>query len=160
MKNKQQLVITLPEELADLPVKILRGSARKELLLSVRQADENETFKEPSGLKYSFVWQREGYVKIALEDIGWIEADKSYSIIHLIGGRSMTVSFNLAVIQKDLPESDFIRIHRSYIINLKHVENLTGNCLKIGGRHLIVGREYRDVFFERFIFLGVRRNKK
>lgn len=45
MKNKQQLVITLPEELADLPVKILRGSARKELLLSVRQADENATSK-------------------------------------------------------------------------------------------------------------------
>lgn len=72
----------------------------------------------------------------------------------------MTFSFNLAVIQKDLPESDFIRIHRSYIINLKHVENLTGNCLKIEGRHLVVGREYRDVFFERFIFLGVRQNKK
>lgn len=152
MKNKQQLVITLPEELADLPVKILRGSARKELLLSVRQADEEIAHKEQSGQKYSFIWQRNSYVKIALEDIGWIEADKSYSIIHLIGGRSMTVSFNLAVIQKDLPENDFIRIHRSYIINLKHVENLTGNCLKIEGRYLVVGREYRDVFLNASFF--------
>lgn len=160
MEKKQQLVIIVPEELAEIPVKVLRGSARKELVLCVKPGEEAILHNECTCRKYSFVWQRDSYEKIALEDILWIEADRSYSVIHLSNGHSMTVSFNLSVIVKDLPENDFIRIHRSYVINLMHVESLTGNCLKIGNSLLTIGREYRDTFLNRFIFLGIRRSNK
>ena len=72
----------------------------------------------------------------------------------------MTLSFHLAVIEKQLPETDFIRIHRSYLVNLKHVTALVGNSLKIGEQFLVIGREYREQLFDRFVFLGVRRSKK
>ena len=51
-----------------------------------------------------------------------------------------------------------IRIHRSRIVNLRHVETLVGNRLKIGNELLAIGREYKDALFERVIFLGVTGN--
>ena len=69
---------------------------------------------------------------MAVDEIQWIEAAGSYSRIHLTGGRSLVISFNFASVRRKLPESDFIRIHRSRIVNLRHVETLVGNSLKIG----------------------------
>lgn len=76
----------------------------------------------------------------------------------LTGGRSLIISFNLASVRHKLPENDFIRIHRSCIVNLRYVETLVGNSLKIGNELLAIGREYKDALFERVISLGVTEN--
>ena len=122
----------------------------------------NETCSER---KYVFIWRQNDYLKAAVDEIQWIEAAGSYSRaagsysrIHLTGGRSLVISFNLASVRRKLPESDFIRIHRSRIVNLRHVETLVGNRLKIGNELLAIGREYKDALFERVIFLGVTGN--
>lgn len=164
MKQKQLLEIILPESLSDLPVRIVRGPVCSELVLSLT-VPEAVLKPEPvsadgSEQKYAFIWRQNDYLKVALDEILWIEADKSYSIIHLTGKRELTVSFNIAVIRKKLPETGFIRIHRSHIVNLRHVESLMGNSLKIGNMWLTIGREYRDIVFGRFVFLGVRKSGK
>ena len=79
----------------------------------------NETCPER---KYVFIWRQNDYLKTAVDEIQWIEAAGSYSRIHLTGGRILVISFNLASVRRKLPESDFIRIHRSRIVNLRHVE--------------------------------------
>lgn len=157
MKQKLLLEITLPESLSDLPVRIVRGTGGRELVLSLTASDAESISGDESERKYAFIWRQNDYLKVSLDEILWIEADKSYSIIHLSGKRELTVSFNIAVIRKKLPEADFIQIHRSHIVNIRHVESLMGNSLKIGNLWLTIGREYRTIVFDRFIFLGVRR---
>ena len=76
----------------------------------------NETCPER---KYVFIWRQNDYLKAAVDEIQWIEAAGSYSRIHLTGGRILVISFNLASVRRKLPESDFIRIHRSRIVNLR-----------------------------------------
>ena len=78
----------------------------------------NETCPER---KYVFIWRQNDYLKAAVDEIQWIEAAGSYSRIHLTGGRILVISFNLASVRRKLPESDFIRIHRSRIVNLASV---------------------------------------
>jgi len=157
MKKKLLLEIILPEALEDLPVRIVRGSGHKELVLGLAALDTESVFNTEFEQKYAFIWRQNDYLKASLDEILWIEADKSYSIIHLTGKRDLTVSFNIAVVKKRLPGTDFIQIHRSYIINIRHVESLMGNSLKIENIRLTIGREYRNTVFDRFIFLGVRR---
>lgn len=158
MEKKQCLVITLPESLAELPIRIERSPGCQGIVFnfspeeSARQLADNK--------KYFFIWHQAGYVKVERDDILWIEAEGSYSNISLRSNHSMLVSFNLSVIERELPEDDFIRIHRSYIVNLKNVTALIGNSVKTGDRFIPIGREYRDAFFRHFVFLGVRRNKK
>ncbi len=157
MKTRQRLEILLPEKLADLPIRIVRSSNHEQLIISL--PDEEVAYADRIERKYVFIWHRNDYAKVSLDEILWIEASKSYSDIHLSGDRILTISFNLAVVERELPVSDFMRIHRSCIVNLKHVVSLLGNSLKIGDRRLTIGREYRERLLDRFIFLGVRRAK-
>ncbi len=158
MNAKQILVVILPEHLEELPVKVIKGAGNRHLVLSAEQ-DENISVSARDERRYAFIWQQNDYLKVALDDILWIEASGSYSVFHLSGGKATTVSFHLASILKKLPQTDFMRIHRSYIVNMKHVVSLIGNSLRIGGQLLVVGREYRRKLFDRFIFIGVRRDK-
>ncbi len=162
MKEKQCLIISLPAHLADLPIQIVRGSGHKGLVCSIQQMDEENNIEYSVGedKKYIFIWRQNDYLKLTLEEILWIEAEGSYSRVYLTGNRNMIISFNLAIIEKDLPGNDFIRIHRSYIINLHHVNSLIGNSLSIEGKLLTIGRAYREDVLNHFIFIGVRRKPK
>lgn len=160
MRNKKCLLITLPEELADFPIRIVRGTMDERVLLSMETTDGHIGYSEHTHKKYVFVKRQDGYLKISVDEIMWVEADRSYSTMHLTKNRRVTVSFNLAVVEKELPQDDFMRIHRSCIVNLRHVEQLIGNSLKIGDAVLTIGREFRECVLGRFIFIGTRRNKK
>lgn len=157
MEKKQYMVITLPESLAELPIRIERRSGCPGIVLNLSEEETARNIADIS--KYVFIWHQTDYLKVACDDILWIEANGSYSKVHLREGHSMLLSFNLSIIQRDLPQDDFIRIHRSYIVNLRNVVSLVGNSVKIAGRFIPIGREYRKAFFRNFIFLGVRRNK-
>lgn len=158
MKEKQSLVIILPERLADLPIQIIRSSNHEQLLFGIHSEEgSNMNYANRFERKYVFIWQQNDYLKVSLDEILWIEADRSYSKIHLSKDRNMIISFNLAVMEHKLPDTDFMRIHRSCIVNLRHVVSLTGNSLRICGNLLTIGREYRENLLDRFIFLGVRR---
>jgi len=157
MKKSQCLEILLPEKLADLPVRIIRSPNQEQLVVSI--PDKDVSYADRIEKKYVFIWRRDDYTKVSTDEILWIEAAKSYSDIHLCGDRTLTISFNLAVVERELPGDDFMRIHRSCIVNLRHVVSLMGNSLKIGDRRLTIGREYRPRLLDRFIFLGVRRAK-
>jgi len=161
MKRKQRLVITLPEALAELPIRIIRGPNCEGPVLNLLPLDTGtEVIRdEPPEKKYAFIWRQNDYAKIALDEIKWVEADRSYSIIHLADKQDMTISFNLAVVKESLPGSNFVQIHRSHIVNLKHIDGLTGNCVRIGKELVPIGRIYSDAFLAHFIFLGVRRGK-
>lgn len=160
MKEKQCLVITLPPHLVDLPIRIIRESSYKELLCSVQPVEKRIEYSEAGDKKYVLVWRQNDYLKLTLDEILWIKAEGSYTRLFLTGNRNMMVSFHLAVVEKELPYTDFVRIHRSYIVNLKHVISLIGNSLNVEGKLLTIGREYREGILERFIFIGVRRKEK
>lgn len=158
MRTKESLTIILPEEMEDLPVKIIRGTGCRQLVLSVEPQD-NVSFSTTYEKRYAFIWQHNNYLKVALKDILWVKAEGNYTKFHLAEGKTMVVAFNLAVVEKRLPQTDFIRIHRSHIVNLQHVVYLAGNSLKIDNKLLGIGKEYRAALFEHFTFLGIRNEK-
>lgn len=161
MEQKHSLVIAISEELAELPIQIIKGKqVHNELVLKVTGLRDVPVPDADIEKKYAMVWQKDLYVKIMLDDILWIQADHGYSDLILRNGRKMTVSFNPTFVGKWLPTFRFMRIHKSYIVNLKHVESLTGNNLMIGNTKLPIGREYKEKLLERFLFIGIRRKTK
>jgi len=151
MEEKLLLVVTLPESLAGLPIRFeINPGSRNIALNFCKQTDRKK--------RYLFIWNQTDYLKVDDEDILWIKADGSYSCIHFKDGNKMMVSINLTNIIKDLPPEKFMRIHRSYIVNIRNVESFTGNCVKMNGQYIPIGREYRSDFFKNFSFVGVRKN--
>ena len=151
---KQYFAIILTENISDTSEQYLIRDNAGGLFISLCPRNGNTPEQ-----RYALIRRQDDYLMVSLDRILWIEASESYSMVRLADGRSLTVSFNLSIIKKALPTDDFIRIHRSYIINLKHVESMIGNSLRIGGKLLPIGREYKEAFYDRVVFLGTRKNK-
>ncbi|MDB4292138.1 LytTR family DNA-binding domain-containing protein [Maribacter sp.] len=87
-----------------------------------------------------------------LEDIVYCAADGSYTILHLIENKKITVSKNIKEFENILPETDFCRIHHATLVNLNHVVKYIrgegGYILVTGGHHLDVSRRKKDAFLK------------
>lgn len=81
-------------------------------------------------------------------DIDWVEAASYYSCLH-VGAETHIVRRTMAELERDLGENDFIRIHRSIIVNIQRVRGLqlqdTGEfCVVLRcGTNLRLSRQYR-----------------
>jgi len=104
-----------------------------------------------------FVKHNHGFKKIASNTIQYIEASSSYCAVHLTSGTAIVVSVPLSEVVKLLPCDNFIRIHRSFSINLLHVDSFVGNTLVMDtGAKLPIGRDYRKVVIGCLTVVGTK----
>ncbi len=158
MKNKYRLQITLPEGFANIPIEVRCGKNSDIVVLNVlSEDDETISEQDPIYCDQCLIWNKGEFGHFALDDIVRIEASGSYSNIFLQDGRAILVSYPLNIVQQDLPKCQFIRIHRSLIINVRYITHFVGNSFRVFGELYTIGREYRKQITERFVFLGVHR---
>ncbi|MFD1614619.1 LytR/AlgR family response regulator transcription factor [Gelatiniphilus marinus] len=80
-------------------------------------------------------------VKVNLNDILFIESLKDYIKVATTLG-DYVVHKSLTAISEELPQSNFIRVHRSYNISINKIAALEGNTIEIAGRRIPIGRNY------------------
>jgi len=80
--------------------------------------------------------------KIALDDIIYIESLKDYCKI-VTASKKIVTRQPISSIESSLPEKDFLRIHRSYIVSLSKIESYTNELIEIAHQELPIGRMYR-----------------
>ena len=57
-----------------------------------------------------------------------------------------------------LPQTKFIRVHRSYALNISYIVKIIGNQIELqDGTRVVIGRTYQDDILSRFIFIGSRK---
>jgi DNA-binding LytR/AlgR family response regulator len=89
-------------------------------------------------------------VKVNLNDILYIESLKDYiKVITKIG--DYVVHKSLSAITEELPQSNFIRVHRSYTISINKIEAIEGNTVEIASRKIPIGRNYLKITKERIL---------
>lgn len=94
--------------------------------------------------------QRGKMLKIDLDDIDYVEAMSNYIAFHR-GNQKTLVYHTMKELEERLPVSNFMRIHKSYIVALKQISSLESNELilkKTGGR-IPIGANYKDIFMKR-----------
>lgn len=80
-------------------------------------------------------------IKVNLGDILYIESLKDYiKVITTIG--DYVVHKSLTAISEELPQSNFIRVHRSYTISINKIVALEGNTIEISNKKIPIGRNY------------------
>ncbi|QXV64970.1 response regulator transcription factor [Mucilaginibacter sp. 21P] len=82
-------------------------------------------------------------VKIDLADIIYIEAYGDYLKVHTTTQTYVTY-MTFARMEKLLPASGFIRIHRSTMVNTTCISFIEGNFLRVGERDLAIGQSYKE----------------
>lgn len=83
------------------------------------------------------------YLRIAYADIRYIEGLSNYVLLHLPSERIITYQ-TLKELAELLPQPPFLRVHKSYIINLDHVRLLNGNTLYVQDKLIPVSTTYRE----------------
>lgn len=97
--------------------------------------------------RYLGIWRAQGTALVELRDVMWIRADGDYSQLRLRDGRDELHDKSLASLGSVLPP-DFVRCHRSYLVNLRHVRSLHAGSgsrywlVLADGTELTVGRAH------------------
>jgi two-component system LytT family response regulator len=91
-----------------------------------------------------------GFIILKLEDIIYCEAERSYTIFHLEGNKTITVSKPLLDYDNLLQDTTFLRIHKSFLINLRHVKEYQrgegGLVIMSDNAEIEVSRRKKDQF--------------
>lgn len=86
--------------------------------------------------------------KVMLEDIIYVESDRDYVKVFTEKG-TITSRQTISSIEAILSESEFLRIHRSYIVSVCKLKSFTNETVEIGDKKLPIGKFYRNNFLKR-----------
>lgn len=99
---------------------------------------------------YFFVKVERKIFKIFFKHILYIEGLKDYVILHQESGKVIT-AMNIKTIYDQLPRKNFVRLSKSYIVNVDHIESVDNNTAFIGKNEIPIGDIYRKFFFNEFV---------
>ena len=94
--------------------------------------------------KESFVYFRSErkMVKVMLDDILYIESMKDYVKVFTTHGMLMTKQ-SITSVEAMLPESYFVRVHRSYIVSIKKIKSFTNDLIGIEKTEIPIGKLFK-----------------
>ncbi len=96
--------------------------------------------------EYIFIKSEYKLIKINLADILFLSGLRDYTQVFLKGKISpLTTLQNLKDFESKLPETAFIRVHRSYIVSLSQVDSISRNEITIGTYTIPIGHAYRQM---------------
>jgi DNA-binding LytR/AlgR family response regulator len=99
-----------------------------------------------------FVKDKDTMVKLQLADILWAEADGYYcKLTHK--DKTHLLTYTLKKLEDRLPKEQFLRIHRSFIINLNHLNEVGDIYVTIGKQQIPIGKSYREELYRRLHML-------
>lgn len=111
-----------------------------------KQNNTNETVSKP---KYFFIKADYKEKKVDFNDILYIEGFKDYIKIHLKGNPKPLITHNsLKNILLTVKDHGFSRIHKSYIISIRHIKSITKNRVVINDQWIPIGENYKEAFLK------------
>ena len=107
----------------------------------VRQSDTAVPVGESA-----FIWIKQGHdsIRVAYSDILYVEAFGAYARLHTSTGQLILASHALTELADKLPTSQFIRVHRSFVVALSRITTFSTRQLTLGNTPIPVGRVYQD----------------
>ncbi|KAF2340411.1 LytR/AlgR family response regulator transcription factor [Flavobacterium tistrianum] len=98
----------------------------------------------------NFIYIRNGskFHKVNTDAILFVESVKDYIVVHQKEGAKLTAKYKISDLEMELQEKDFLRVHRSYIINLKNITAFTSYDIEIGAIEIPIGASYKEYVFK------------
>ena len=95
-----------------------------------------------------FVRHHEKMLKIIIKDIYYIEADRNYCRIYSKDKEFLLV-MTLKDIDEKLPAKHFLRVHRSFIVNLSHIDEVAGSHVLVSRKVIPISKVHREGLLQR-----------
>lgn len=99
---------------------------------------------------YMLVKSDRKFHKILFKDIVYIEGLKDYVVLYVNDSKIIT-AMNLKTIAQHLPETTFIRVSKSYLVNSSYIESFDNHTIYIKTTEIPIGEVYRKFFLEQYL---------
>lgn len=114
--------------------------------------EENETDNNFSHVVIKdriFIRDHYMFIKLRIDDILFVKSDKNYLEVHLLQKRHL-VRGSLGDFSEYLPKEKFMRVHRSYVVNMEAIESFGAGFLNINNQEIPLGTAYKEELRKRF----------
>jgi hypothetical protein len=106
--------------------------------------------------------QKLPFQKIAWEDILYLESMQNYIKLHFKDDVSV-IHQTMTVLEQTLPQNIFFRIHKSFLVNINHIDSISGGRLFINKQELPIAgdrksRLLESIVYSRFVFRQLSHN--
>ncbi|MFA5299819.1 MAG: LytTR family DNA-binding domain-containing protein [Lutibacter sp.] len=129
--------------------RFLKAVNRAQELFLLRKEEKSPEIKPLSSPNFIFVKSDYENIKLNFDDIKYFEGLKDYIKIFSTSHKPILTLSNFKKIEEKLPGDIFIRVHRSYIISLKHINSVQRNRILIDGVRIPIGQNYKDEFLKK-----------
>ena len=127
----------------------LAGAAAERAAASAPPTAETLT----TGADGFFLRDRKQMVKVKFSELCWIEADGNYTTLHTTEGKH-TTCHPLRHVEERLSHTDFVRVHKSFIVAVHRISAFDSQVLTVAGAQVPVGRAYQAALMARLNLLG------
>lgn len=95
--------------------------------------------------EYFFVHVDYSLVKIVTRDIMWVEGLKDYIKIYVDkSSKPVITRMGMKAVEEILPQGQFVRVHKSYIVSVRHITSIRKNSIFLGEMEIPLSDHYRD----------------
>ncbi len=115
--------------------------------LSQKEPQEKSNTPAKEQVDFMFVKSDSRFFKVNFSDILFIEGMRDYVAIHTKKQKILTLS-GIEKILNRLPQGQFMRVHRSFIVALQHIELIQHNHIAINGRDIPISHSYKSDLFK------------
>jgi DNA-binding LytR/AlgR family response regulator len=98
-----------------------------------------------------YVRQGDLFIRILWQDILYIESMQNYVKIYIVN-KMYLIHQTLVSIEEILPEETFFRIHKSYLINVTHIDSICGNRIFIHGKELPLSKYRKNELLNTVVY--------
>lgn len=129
------------------PVEFGRFSQAIARVLAARPAPSRPAPAKPLAKTAADLFVKVGTrtIKVDFNDVLYIEALSTYSVL-VTPSHKHIVYLTLKSLAERLPFDNFLRVHRSYIVNMQRIEAVEDYMLKLGTHEIPVGKSYQEEF--------------
>jgi DNA-binding LytR/AlgR family response regulator len=98
---------------------------------------------------YIFVKSDYKLLKIDLKDLIYVEGLKDYLKFYTVNSATPILTLkSMKSLEEELPKKQFMRVHRSFLVNLKKITTIERNRIVFGDKHIPVSEKHKDDFFK------------
>lgn len=96
---------------------------------------------------FFYVKSEHRLIKVELSKLLFVECEKDYMRLHVQDQRPIMTLMTLKTIEEYLPCPQFMRIHRSFIVQVSKIDYINKGSVEIAGNNLPISDSYREEFF-------------
>lgn len=120
--------------------------------IALQQAAKTSPDEVSVDTDFVFIRDKSGLIRLRIDEICWLEALDNYTRVHTVS-KAYTVKAFLKDLHEKLPARSFIRVHRSFVVQLSKISRIEETTIYIDRQAIAIGRQYRDELMQRLRIL-------